>query len=69
MQPAAEVEPASVKKIVQFLSDNISLKIPEAFAVSPEVKDILFIDSIIFRESKDVISICSIGFSRKVFLL
>jgi hypothetical protein len=69
MQPAAEVEPARVKKIVQFLSDNISLKIPEAFAVSREVKDILFIDSIIFRESKDVISICSIGFLRKVFLL
>ncbi len=38
MQPAAEVEPARVKKIVQFLSDNISLKIPEAFAVSLEVK-------------------------------
>ena len=69
MQPAAEVEPARVKKIVQFLSDNISLKIPEAFAVSLEVKDILFMDSIIFRESKDVISMCSTGFSRKVFLL
>ena len=27
------------------------------------------IDSIIFLESKDVISICSTGFSRKVFLL
>jgi hypothetical protein len=69
MQPAADVEPAKVKKIVQFLSDNISLKIPDALAVSLEVKDILSIDSIIFLESKDVISICSIGFSRKVFLL
>ena len=41
----------------------------EALAVSLEVKDILFIDSIIFLESKDVISICSTGVSRKVFLL
>ena len=39
MQPAADVDPANVKKIVQFLSDNISLKIPEALAASLEVKD------------------------------
>jgi hypothetical protein len=69
MQPAAEVEPARVKKIVQLLSDNISLKIFDALAVSLEVKDILPIDSIIFLESKVVMSICSTGFSRKVFLL
>ena len=30
IQPAAEVEPAKVKKIVQFLSDNISLNIFDA---------------------------------------
>ena len=69
MQPAADVDPAKVKKVVQFLSDSISLKILEALAVSLEVKDILFIDSIIFLESNDVISICSTGFSKKVFLL
>jgi hypothetical protein len=69
MHPAADVEPARVKKVVQFLSDNISLKIPDALAVSLDVKDILSIESIIFLASKDVISICSTGFSRKVFLL
>jgi hypothetical protein len=69
IHPAAEVEPANVKKIVQFLSDNILLKIPDALAVSLDVNDILLIDSMIFLESKDVISICSTGFSRKVFLL
>ena len=53
----------------EMLSDNISLKIPEALAVSLDVNDILSIDVIIFRESKDVISMCSTGFSRKVFLL
>ena len=41
----------------------------EALAVSLEVKDILLIEFIIFRESNEVMSICSIGFSRKVFLL
>ncbi len=69
IHPAAEVDPAKVKKVVQFLSANISLKILEALAVSLEVKDILLMDSIIFLESKEVISICSIGFSKKVFLL
>jgi hypothetical protein len=69
IHPAAEVDPAKVKKVVQFLSDNISLKIFDALAVSLEVKDILFIDSIIFLESKDVMSICSTGVSKKVFLL
>ena len=61
--------PAKVKKIVQFLSDNISLKMLDALAVSLEVKDILSIDSIIFLESKDVMSICSTGLLRKSFLL
>ena len=69
IQPAAEVEPARVKNVVQFLSDNISLNILDALAVSLEVKDILSIESIIFLESKDVISMCSTGFSKKVFLL
>ena len=53
----------------EMLSDNILLKIPDALAVSLDVNDILPIDSMIFLESKDVISICSTGFSRKVFLL
>ena len=57
----------SVKKIVQSLSCIISLKIPAAFAVSLETKDIFSIDEIIFLASKDVISICSTGFFRKSF--
>ena len=40
MHPAAEVEPANVKNIVQFLYKSISLKILEALAASLEVKDI-----------------------------
>ena len=34
-----------------------------------QARDILFIDEIIFLESKDVISMCSTGFFRKSFLL
>ena len=59
MQPPAEVEPAIVKNIEQFSSDSISLYIFAAFAVSLDVNDILLIPSIIFLESKEVISICS----------
>ena len=57
------------KKIEHFLSLSISLNISAALAVSLEAKDILLIDSIIFLESNDVISICSTGLSRKLFLL
>jgi len=60
---------AKVKKIVQFLSSIISLNILAALAVSLETKDIFSIDEIIFRESKEVISICSIGLLKNSFLL
>ena len=69
MHPAADVDPASVKKIVQFLSFNISLKILAAFPVSLETKDIFFIDDIMSRESKEVMSMCSTGLLRKLFFV
>jgi hypothetical protein len=40
-----------------------------ALAVSRETKDIFSIEEIIFRESNDVMSICSTGFFKKSFLL
>ena len=69
MHPAAEVEPANVRNIVQSLSLSISLKILAAFAVSLETKDIFSIDEIILRASNEVISICSTGFLSKSFLI
>ena len=69
MQPAAEVEPARVKKIVQSLSLNILLNILAALAVSLDTNDILDIESIIGRASKDVISICSTACFKKLDLL
>ena len=69
MQPAAEVDPAKVKKIEQFLSEIISLKIFAALAVSLDVKDIFSIESIIFRASKEVISMCSTVLFKSDFLL
>ena len=69
MHPAAEVDPARVKNIVQSLSLIISLKILAAFPVSLEVKDILDIESIIGLASKEVMSICSTGVERKLDLL
>ena len=68
MHPAADVEPAKVKKTVQFLSFIISLNIFAAFAVSLATNDIFSIDEIIFLESKEVISICSTGLFKKSFL-
>ena len=69
MHPAADVEPAKVKNIVQSLSFSMSLYIFAALAVSLETKDIFSIEEIIFRESNEVISICSIGLFKKSFLL
>ena len=69
MQPAAEVDPAKVKKIVQFLSYIISLKILAALAVSLDTKDIFSIEEIIFLESNEVISICSTFLLKKSFFL
>ena len=69
MHPAADVEPARVKNIVQSLSFNISLYMFAALAVSLDTKDIFSIEEIIFRESNEVISICSTGFFKKSFLL
>ena len=69
IQPAADVEPAKVKKIVQSLSSIISLNILEAFAVSLDVKDILPIELDYLSESKSVISICVTGFFKNDFLL
>jgi len=69
MHPAAEVEPAKVKKIVQSLSLIISLKIFAALPVSLEVNDILDIESMIGLASKDVMSICSTGVDKKLDLL
>ena|SRR5210317_754926 len=65
IHPPAEVEPASVKKIVQSLSLIISLKILAALPVSLDVKDILPIESIMGLASKEVISICSTVVDRK----
>jgi hypothetical protein len=45
------------------------LKILAAFAVSLETNDILDIESIMGLASKDVISICSTGFFKKLDLL
>ena len=58
MQPAADVDPARVRKIVQSVSFNISLKILEAFAVSLETNDIFSIEEIISLASNLVMSIC-----------
>ena len=69
MHPAADVEPASVKNIVHSLSFNMSLYMFAALAVSLDTKDIFSIEEIIFRESNEVISICSTGFFKKSFLL
>ena len=69
MHPAADVDPARVKNIVQSLSFNMSLYIFAALAVSLDTKDIFSIEEIIFRESNEVISICSTGFFKKSFLL
>lgn len=69
MHPAAEVEPAKVKNIEQSLSPNILLNILAAFAVSLELNDILDIPSIIGLASKDVISMCSTLFFKKLDLL
>jgi hypothetical protein len=69
MHPAAEVDPAKVKKIVQFLSFIISLKILAAFAVSLETKDIFSIEEIMLLASKELISICSTSLLNKSFFL
>ena len=39
IQPAADVDPAIVKKIEQFLSVSISLKIADAFGLEAETID------------------------------
>ena len=59
----------NVRKIEHFLSKIISLKIPAALAVSLDVKDILLIELIILRASKEVMSICSTGLFKRDFLL
>ncbi len=61
MHPAADVEPAKVKNIVQSLSFSMSLYIFAALAVSLRNKGHFSIEEIIFLESNEVISICSIG--------
>ena len=54
------------EKISKFGS---SLKISFMSNLMEDKGIVEFIDSMIFLESKDVISICSTGFSKKVFLL
>ena len=69
MHPAADVEPAKVKKIEQSLSFSISLKILAAFAVSLETNDIFSIEDIISLESNFVISMCSTSLLKRSFFL
>ena len=52
MQPAADVDPASVSIIVQSLSRSMSLNIVVPFESSRELNDILSIASINSVESK-----------------
>ena len=68
MQPAAEVEPAMVRMLVQSFSAIIWQRISAARAVSREVNDILRMALINSVESYFLMSICSTtSFSKSFF--